>query len=139
MANQRNSQQGQKPQKPQVASAEELLAAAPKDLHEETLTIPEWDDLAVRVRSLTSAKSAKVKQASIDLSGKNPDVVWAEMEVTQFLEGVVEPELTRDQVRQLHRSSGPGFQRVIQWIDEHSGIDKEELRKAQQEFREPEE
>lgn len=127
------------PSGPRIATAEELLKAAPKDIVEEVLTISEWDGLKVKVRSLTAARGAKVKQASIDLSGENPDVAWGDMEVTQFECGVVEPKLTRDQVKQLHRSSGAGFQRVIAWIDEHSGIDKEELRKAQREFRESEE
>lgn len=118
-----------------IGTVEDILNAAPKDLVEDLLQVPEWG-FSVRVRSLTAAQQAKVKQASIDLSGKAPDVVWAAMERVQFGEGVVEPAFTPAQVEQLHRSSGPGFARVIAKLDEISGMSKEELRKAQNEFRE---
>lgn len=116
---------------------EEALTNAPNDIVE--------DDVEgvfggkVRIRSLTAAQQARVKQVSLNLSGRNPDVAWAEMERTQFQLGVIEPKFTAEQVLMLHRMSGPSFAKVIERIDEISGTNKEELRKAQQEFQGPEE
>lgn len=118
-------------------TAEEALTNAPKDI-----TAEDVEDVfggKVRIRSLTAAQQARVKQVSLDLSGRNPDVAWAEMERTQFQLGVIEPKFTAEQVLMLHRMSGPSFAKVIERIDEISGTNKEELRKAQQEFQGPEE
>lgn len=118
-----------------IGTVAEILERAPSDIVEETLEIPEWD-CSVKVRSFTAAQNARVKQKSVILGKGDPDVAWAEMEVAQFLAGVIEPAFDELQVRELHSSSGRGFQRVIDWLDEKSGNDKEELRKAQREFRE---
>lgn len=88
----------------------------------------------VRIRGLTAAQAARVKQESINLSGRNPDVVWSAMERTQFELGVIQPQFTADQVRTLHLTSGPSFAKVIARLDAISGMDKEELRNAQKEF-----
>lgn len=119
-----------------VATAAQLLEAAPKDLITETLFIEEWD-LNIRVQSLTAAQSARIRQHGIGFRDNETKVAWAEMEVLQFQEGVIDPSLKREQVQQLYRTSGPGFQRVINWLDENSGINKEELRKARDEFQGP--
>lgn len=88
----------------------------------------------VRIRALTAAQQSRVKQASINLQGRNPDVVWAAMEMLQFEFGVIEPKFTTDQVRTLHLESGPSFTKVIAEIDTISGMDKEELAKAKEAF-----
>jgi len=121
-----------------IGTVEQILERAPKDLKTEVVPIPEWD-CSLRLRSLSAAQSAEVRQVSLDISGDSPDVAWAAMERRQFLEGVLEPKFDESQVAQLHKSSGRGFARVIAWLDANSGTNKEELRKAQHEFREPEE
>jgi hypothetical protein len=88
----------------------------------------------VRVKALTASQSAAVKQASIVLSGRNPEVTWAAMEMMQFRLGVIEPKFTEAQVRTLHLESGRSFAKVIAKLDEISGLNKEELRKAQETF-----
>lgn len=118
------------------ASAEELLENAPKDIIEEDVENV-FGGLTVRIRGLTAAQSAHVKQQSFTVSGgRTPDLAWARMEITQFELGVVEPKLKHDQVLMLHRQSGPSFAKVIGRLDEISGIGKEELRVAQKEFQE---
>lgn len=115
----------------QYLTVDQAKENAPADLQEEDVEV--WGG-KVRVRSLTAAQSAAVKQASIDLKGRHPDVAWAEMERRQFLYGVIIPKHTKEQVKDLHVSSGVGFKKIVDKIDELSGIDKEELRKAQDEF-----
>lgn len=116
-----------------IGSVKDILDRAPSDLVEEVLEIPEWN-CSVKVRSLTAAQSASVKQRGFGFKGEETQVAWAEMEIVQFQQGVVEPRFSEDEARKLHLRSGRGFQRVIAWLDAKSGMDKEELRKAREEF-----
>ena len=88
----------------------------------------------VRVRALTAAQSARVRQVSVNMRGQAPEIMWAAMEMEQFRLGVIVPKFNADQVRTLHLQSGRSFAAVIAKLDEISGLNKEELRKAQQEF-----
>lgn len=118
-----------------VGSVEDILTAAPKDLKEEVLEIPEWG-YSVEVRSLTAAQSARVKQRGFSFTEGGTDVAWAEMEIMQFMMGVRKPKFTEEQVLELHNMSGTGFARIIQWIDENSGINKKALEESRKEFQE---
>lgn len=117
------------------ATAEQLLENAPKDIREEDVQNI-FGGLTVRVRGLTAAQSAHVKQLSFTLQGRGPDLAWAQMEIAQFEIGVIQPKLSHQQVLMLHRTAGESFTKVIEKIDELSGIGKEELRAAQKEFQE---
>lgn len=113
-------------------SVEDAIANAPADCEERD--VEGVFGGKVRVRSLTAAQAARVKQASISLAGRNPDVAWAEMEMRQFEFAVIKPKFSPDQVKTLHLSAGKSFAKVIGVIDEMSGMNKEELREAQREF-----
>lgn len=127
----KDSQSGKLP----VGSVEDILKAAPTDLKEEVLEIPEWG-YSVEVRSLTAAQSARVKQRGFSFTEGGTDVAWAEMEIMQFMMGVRVPKFTEEQVLDLHNQSGAGFARIINWIDEHSGINKKALEESRKEFQE---
>jgi hypothetical protein len=118
-----------------IGSVEDILNAAPKDIKEEILEIPEWG-YSVEVKSLTAAQSARVKQRGFSFTEGGTDVAWAEMEIMQFMMGVKKPKFTEEQVLDLHNQSGAGFARVIAWIDEHSGINKKALEESRKEFQE---
>jgi hypothetical protein len=118
-------------------SAAEALERAPTDCVEQD--VEGVFGGKVRVRGLTAAQNARVKQESINLSGRKPDVVWAAMERLQFELGVIEPKFTADQVRTLHLTAGPSFAKVIAAIDALSGTSEEERRKAQEAFQGPNE
>lgn len=117
-----------------IGTVEQILAEAPKDIVEEVLPIPEWG-CSVKVRSFTGMQAAAVREASVQGSGQDAKVAWAEMEITQFMMTVVEPSFTETQVRELYSTSGRGFQRVITWSDEKGEVDKEALKKARDDFR----
>lgn len=90
---------------------------------------------SVRIRSLTAEQGTRVKTAAIKPGGRgDTQIIWAQMEIKQFLMGVVEPAFSEPQVIQLHQTSGSSFQRVIAALDKISGIDKEDLRQAQSDF-----
>jgi len=116
-----------------IGTVEQILKRAPSDIVEEVVPIPEWE-CSVKLRSFTASASARIKSRGFGYRGENFQVAWGEMEVAQFMEGVKDPEFTENQVRELHSTSGRGFQRVIDWLDKQSGVDKEELRKAREEF-----
>lgn len=120
-----------------IGSVEDILNAAPNDIKHEILEIPEWG-YSVKVRSLTGAQSSRVKQRGFTFNEGGTDVSWAEMEVLQFMMGVEQPKFTEEQVLDLHNQSGPGFARVINWIDENSGIDKKKLEEERKQFQEAE-
>jgi hypothetical protein len=88
-------------------TALEAIERAPADCKEEDV-----EDVfggKVRIRGLTAAMQARVKQESIKLGGRSPDVVWAAMELVQFA-------------------------KVIAAIDALSGTSEEERKKAQAAF-----
>lgn len=114
-------------------TAAEAIERAPADCKEEDV-----DGVfggKVRIRGLTAAQQARVKQESIKLGGRNPDVVWAAMELVQFELAVIQPKFTTSQVATLHATAGPSFAKVISAIDALSGTSEEERKKAQAAFR----
>lgn len=116
-----------------IGSVEEILKKAPEDLKQETVDVPEWG-CSVKIKSFTAAQSAAIRERGFGFQGEETKVAWAEMEITQFQMGVIEPRFTEDQVRELHLTSGVGYQRVIEAMDKLSRLDKEALRKAREEF-----
>lgn len=128
---------GTPPTDPGYLSADAALANAPADLEEVDV-----DDVfggRVRIRALTAAQTAVVRQHTVDTRGKNPTITWADMERKQFQLGVIQPAFNADQVRTLHATSGRSFAKVIAEIDRISALDKEALRDAQREFPGPNE
>lgn len=120
-----------------VGTVQQILTAAPDDIVEEILDVPEWK-CAVKIKSFTAAQAARIKQVGFNFVGEETDVAWAEMEKAQFQEGVVDPKFSDEEVLQLHITSGRGFSRVIKRLDELSNLDKEAVKKAQEEFRQSE-
>lgn len=120
-----------------VGSVEQIMSAAPKDLKTEIVPIPEWG-YSLKLRSFTASESARIKQRGFAIREGETAVAWAEMEIMQFELGVQQPQFTEENVRQLHLTSGPGFARVLKWLDENSGLDKEALKKNRDEFLESE-
>jgi hypothetical protein len=113
-------------------TALEAIERAPADCREEDV-----EDVfggKVRIRGLTAAMQSRVKQESIKLGGRSPDVVWAAMELVQFELGVIEPKFSTSQVQTLHATAGPSFTKVIAAIDALSGTSEEERKKAQAAF-----
>lgn len=117
----------------EIGTVDQILEAAPGDIVTEVIDVPEWG-CAVKLKSFTAYEAASIRQAGIGFRGENTEVAWAQMEKQQFLLGVMEPSFTPNQVEKLHMSSGRGFARVIQWLDEKSNIDKEALKSAREEF-----
>lgn len=110
-----------------------ILEKAPSDIVEEIIEVPEWD-CSVRVRSLTAAQEAQVKQKGLEFKGETTKVWFAEMELAQFQASVVEPKFKLDDARRLQATSSKGWQRIVKWIDKQSNLDKEEVAKLKDDF-----
>lgn len=117
-----------------IGTVQSILEKAPNDITEEVVDIPEWE-CSVRLRSFTAAQSSRIKTVGFAFEGENTNIAWAEMEKAQFMEGVKEPVWDEESVTQLHITSGRGWARIIKWLDEQSNIDKDALKKAQEDFR----
>lgn len=120
-----------------IGTVEGILKKAPSDLVTKVIEVPEWE-CSVKIRSFTAAQSAMIREKGLAFKGDETEVSWAEMEILQFQLGVVDPNFTEDQVRELHLSSGNGFGRVISELDKLSKLDKEGIRKAREEFQQQE-
>lgn len=123
-------------------SVDKILSAAPKDLKTDWVDIPEWG-YSIQLRSFTASEQARIKQRGFAIREGETAVAWAEMEIMQFELGVQDAgdgqSFTNEQVRQLHLTSGPGFARAIKWLDDNSGLDKDALKKSQEDLRGPNE
>lgn len=118
-----------------IGTVEQILGA-PSDVVEETLDIPEWG-YAVRVRSFTASQNAHIRKK---MYVTNPDgsveTDWTGFDISRFEEAVIEPSFSRNEVMALHAKSGPGFQRVINWIVKKSNVTAQEVRDTEEAFQE---
>jgi hypothetical protein len=73
-------------------TALEAIERAPSDCREEDVegVFPDKDGRTgkVRIRGLTAAMQSRVKQESIKLGGRSPDVVWAAMELIAAIDAL---------------------------------------------------
>jgi len=117
---------------PEILTVAQILGA-PSDLIEDTVEVPEWGG-SIRIRSLTAAEQAKVRQASIELGHNSTRLIFAEMEKRQFEYGVVEPKFTSQDVNTLFHRTGPSWRRVIDALDRLTPIRKDDLDKDEAAF-----
>jgi hypothetical protein len=92
---------------------------------------------SVRVRALSARYSAEVQsQVKMVNEGRSQvaKIDVPTMEMLQFVHGVIEPQFTPDEARQVQEKFGPAFRKVIKVIDDLSGIDKEAIESTEQRF-----
>ena len=113
-------------------SKDALLKAS--DLVERDVELPALGG-SVRVRSLPAAYSNQASSEALVMKTVGRDQIatvdTAKLEVLQALHGLVEPKLESvEEAETFARQCGPSFKKVIETIDEISGVDKESLRDA---------
>ena len=82
---------------------------------------------SVRVRALSAKYSAEVQgQLKLTTEGREQvaKIDVASMELLQFVHGCVEPEFSEGEARLIQEKYGLAFRKVVEKIDELSGIDK---------------
>jgi hypothetical protein len=102
----------------------------PGDLREADVDDVPKPGLSVRVRGLSARYSAEVQsQMKLVTEGREQvaRIDTAAMERLQFEHGCIEPTFGPSEVAMIQERFGPAFRKVIQKIDELSGIDKEAI------------
>lgn len=118
-------------------STKDAWLNGPGDLNEADVEDVPEEGQTVRVRALPARFSAEVQsQMRLETVGREQiaKIDVATMEVLQFAHGVVEPQFSVDEARQVQEKYGPAFRKVVAKIDELSGVDKEEIEKTEQRF-----
>lgn len=89
----------------------------------------------VRVRALPAAYSNQASSEALEMKttarGEQIATVnTGKLEVLQFAHGVIDPRFNVEEAQIVATKYGPAFRKVIEKIDELSGIDKEALEQA---------
>ena len=122
-----------------IFTKEALLGAT--DLVERTVDLRPWLEGEVRVRSLPASYSNDAQSQALEVvtdpkTGKQTARVNTRtLEELQVLHGLVEPKLSSiEEARQLGEKLGPCWRKIVDTIDEISGVDKEAIEKANAAF-----
>lgn len=119
-------------------STRDQWLGGPGDLKEEVVEDVPQSGLSVRVRALPARYSAAVQSQLKLESGRRGEQVARidveEMEILQFLHGVIDPKFSDQDVRTIFEKYGPAARKVVAKIDELSGIDKEAIEQTEQRF-----
>lgn len=113
---------------PRIITLEELVAI--DDLPEETLEIPEWGGLAVRIRGLTKGQEAEVRRDAKS-DGEFDSEAW---ELAMVLRCVIDPPLSPEHAALLRGKSAGAIDRVLKRVLALSGLGKEVAEAAKKEF-----
>jgi hypothetical protein len=108
------------------------------DLREQDVEDVPVKGQSVRVRALPAAYSNQASSEALVYETfrgeQRARIDTGKLEVLQFAHGVIEPSFTVAEAEQVAKTFGPAFKRVIEVIDEISGVDKEALEEAQVRF-----
>jgi hypothetical protein len=120
-----------------ILTRDALLQAS--DLEEREVELPSIGG-SVKVRSLPAAYSNQAHSEALEMKttarGEQIATVnTAKLEALQALHGLVEPKLSSlAEAETFAKNCGPAFKRVIEVIDEISGVDKEAIEQANARF-----
>ena len=110
----------------------------PGDLKEAEVEDVPVEGETILVRGLPAAYSNQASSEALELKTIGRDQIatinTAKLEVIQFAHGCVDPEFTLAEAKIVSERFGPAFKKVIQRIDELSGVDKEAIEQANARF-----
>ena len=110
-----------------ILSVEDILSA--EDLPTETVPTPEWGG-AVLIRGFTKAREFAIRQEAMTADGMDEE----RFEMLLFINGVIDPQFTVDQLEVLKEKSGAVIDRVLTRIMDISGLSKEAQERAKARF-----
>lgn len=114
------------------ASTKSAWLEGPSDLAEAIVEDVPVKGQSVKVRALPAQFSNEAQSKALRMitgarGEQTATVDVAEMAVIQFQHGVVEPEFSYAEAKQVAERFGPAFHKVVEKIDELSGVDKEAI------------
>jgi hypothetical protein len=114
------------------------LAPGAGDLRERDVEDVPVKGQSVRVRALPAAYSNEASSKALVYETYRGEqrarVDTGKLEVLQFAHGVIDPQFSVEEAEQIAKTFGPAFRRVIEVIDEISGVDKEAIEEAEVRF-----
>lgn len=113
---------------PTRKTAEEILATV--DTRKDEVPVPEWDT-SIQVIGLTKRQQLDIRTRSL-VEGETDE---EKVQMFMWLEGVVEPKFTEDQLPGLFEKNAGPVDRVLKRILELSGMKPEDLKAKGSEFR----
>lgn len=121
-------------------STKDAWLTGPSDLAEAVVEDVPVKGQSVRVRGLPAQFSAEAQSKALKMitgirGEQTATVDTAVMAVIQFAHGCVEPQFSIQEAQQIAERFGPAFFKVVEKIDELSGIDKEAIESANDQFR----
>jgi hypothetical protein len=116
------------PAQPERMTAEAILAL--NDTKTDDLFIEEWGT-TLKVQGLTKKQQLDVRERSL----VNGEVSAEKSQGFLFLEGVVEPRFSEDQLVPLFEKNAGVIDRILGRVLELSGMKAEDIRKKEGEFR----
>lgn len=121
-------------------STKDAWLNGPSDLAEDVVEDVPVKGSNIKVRGLPAqfsneAQSKALKMITGARGEQSATVDTAVMSVIQFAHGCVEPTFTPAEAEQISKKFGPAFFKVVNKIDELSGVDKEAIESANEQFR----
>lgn len=121
-------------------STKDAWLNGPSDLAEGVVEDVPAKGQNIKVRGLPAqfsneAQSKALKMITGARGEQSATVDVAVMSVIQFANGCVEPQFTVQEAEQIAKKFGPAFFKVVNKIDELSGVDKEAIENANDQFR----
>lgn len=119
-------------------STKKAWLEGPGDLKEADVEDVPVKGESVRVRGLPAAYSNQATSEALEMKTIGREQIatvnQARLEVLQFAHGCVEPEFSVKEAEQVAAKFGPAFKKVVNRIDELSGIDKAAIEDANARF-----
>lgn len=120
-------------------STKEAWLTGPGDLEEADVEDVPVPGMSVRVRGLPAQYSNEASSKALEYRAtpqgdQVATINTGTMEVLQFTYGVIDPKFSEPEARIIAQRFGPAFRRVIEKIDELSGVDKEAIKQANTHF-----
>ena len=120
-------------------STKESWLEGPGDLKEAEVEDVPVKGQSVRVRGLPAAYSNQASSEALEMKttarGEQIATVnTGKLEVLQFAHGVIDPKFSVEEAQVIATKYGPAFRKVVEKIDELSGIDKEAIEEANARF-----
>ncbi len=118
-------------------STKEQWLQGPGDLKEDEVDDVPAPGMTVRVRALSARYSSEIQgQLKIVNEGREQiaKIDVPKMELLQVVHGCIAPVVTEQEARQIQDRFGSAFKKVIEKIDELSGIDKDAIEATEQRF-----
>ena len=120
-------------------STKDSWLQGPGDLKEADVEDVPVPGQSVRVRGLPAQYSNEATSEAMEMKvtprgDQIGTVNKAKMEVIQFAHGVVDPKFSPEEAQVVATKYGPAFNKVIEKIDELSGVNKEAIEQASAAF-----